>query len=106
MLPYLRYIIHHPETSILFTSPFDKKILTNKRLFVTKIGEHLCLIDRHGEKAGEILALGEPEKEKDLYGYGIYVLTEKRCSKKYQKKAECRYPVYYANVYKYRKNKA
>ena len=27
-------------------------------------------------------------------------------AKKYQKKAECRYPVYYANVYKYRKNKA
>lgn len=105
MLPYLRYIIHPPETSMLFMSPFDKKILMNKRLFVTKIGEHLCLIDRHGEKAGEILALDDPEKDKVLYGYGIYVLTEKRMPKRYQKKADSRYPVYYANVYKYKKTK-
>ena len=62
------------------------------------------LIDRDGNKVADILIMDNPNNKK-IYGYGAYVLVEKKMHKKYQKKAGTPYPVYYANVYIYNKKR-
>lgn len=108
MLLYLRHKKHAPIESMLISSPYDPKILKNKRLFVMSIssssGQLPYLIDREGHTVAEILVMDNPDNL-EIYGYGAYVLVEKKMSKKYQKKAGTSYPVYYANAYIYNKKK-
>lgn len=104
MFLFLRHKKHPPIESMLVSSPYDTKILTQKRLFVMNLSptsdQQPYLIDRDGNKVAEILVMDNPDN-KCIYGYGAYVLVEKKMSKRYQKKAGTSYPVYYANVYIY-----
>lgn len=107
MFPRLRYKKHMPIESMLVSSPYDPKILTNTRLFVVNLspfGQLPYLIDREGRTVAEILVMDNPDNKK-IYGYGAYVLVEKKMSKKYQKKGGTPYPVYYANAYIYKGKK-
>lgn len=107
MFLFLRHKKHKPIESMLVTSPYDSKILKRKRLFVMNISslDRLpYLIDRDGNTVAEILVMDNPDNKK-IYGYGAYVLVEKKMSKKYQKKGGTPYPVYYANAYIYKGKK-
>lgn len=109
MLPYLRYLKHEPIESMLISSPFDPKILMNKKLFLMCHHSHstdfFCLIDRRGQLVADVLVFADPENRM-IYEYGVYILVEKKMAKRCQKKAECRYPVYYANAYVFGKGKS
>lgn len=81
MLPYLRYLKHEPIESMLISSPFDPKILMNKKLFLMCHHSHstdfFCLIDRRGQLVADVLVFADPENRM-IYEYGVYILLKEK----------------------------